>query len=174
MEIRTVVSSWQRGSDAWLHNAMTRYNTANRLIKNRSIKWMGNFPDQPPCGITRQTRISIKGNDEAHVGRQRSRGCHKVCVDSSPQQSVKFMKLAALALPAHPLLLNFIPSSISMDEKKSICVVTTVQLQDSAFCTVKKSCVLRSKYYARIEPVRDKCKIQFTRPARKKMNFQSV
>ena len=83
---------------------------------------MRHLADQPPHGVARQPRVGVEGEDIADVLRKRWLGAgqrHERGVCGPAQQSVQFVELAALALPANPAPFAFVPNPSAMQQEEA-------------------------------------------------------
>ena len=135
-------------------------NQASRAVQVRPVEGVGNLSDKAPGGSDRQPRIGIQRHHVANAGRQdRSMAIdrHERRVGGAAKQAIELVQLAALALPADPPPLAFIPDAPAMQEKEARAVprwsVLRVEPRDAGCCLVEKSLVVRGVFGGRIAPV---------------------
>ncbi len=109
---RALAPRGKRRRDARLQHRIALDHATGDCIESRAIQGVGQFPDQSSRRATRQPRVGIERDHVAHVGRHAVR--ELVCSDEArvgcaPQESIQFVKLAALSLPAHPPTLGGAP-----------------------------------------------------------------
>ena len=96
---------------------------AGGRIEPRPIQRVSHFSHQPACRISRQPGIRIKCDDVPDIrwnDRAAAVDLDESRVRCAAQQLVQFVEFAALALPAHPLLLPAAPHPPPMKQHKSV------------------------------------------------------
>ena len=128
-----------RGRDARLQHRVPVDDPARLGIERRAIERVRHQADETGGGAPGKTRIRVEGDDEPNVGgdgRTPTRDRHERRVARPPKQAVELVKLAALALPPHPLALGRVPHTPAMQQEKAIAAVgrrtvATIQIRDA-------------------------------------------
>ena len=111
LEDRAVIIDRQGWCHARLQYAVSTDDTSQARIEPRPVQRVSQLADQPPRRVARKFRVGVERDDEADIRGKPAADDHETRVAGAPEQAVQFMELAALALPAHPRSLLWIPAS---------------------------------------------------------------
>ena len=75
-----------------------------------------NLADQRRHCATRQTGVAVQRDDKAHAFGRAGTGVHEGRLGAPQQQVVQLGQFAALALPAHPYVVGFVPDPGTMQQ----------------------------------------------------------
>ena len=120
---RAFAAHRQRRRDAWLKHRVAFDHSTARRVEPGPIQRMSHLADQTPHGISRQAGIGIQRDDVAYVRWDDGRPAADIDesrVRRAAQQLVQFVQFAALALPAHPLLLPLAPDPPPMKQHEAV------------------------------------------------------
>src|SRR5437867_12000187 len=109
-------------ADPWLKDRVTLDDAPELEVEARAIERMLDHADQLPGHVARQSCVAVE-RDAVAGARQDSGIAHlhgEAGVGSAPQQSVEFLDLAALALPAHPHALAAVPAPRAMERVAAV------------------------------------------------------
>src|SRR6185503_6922018 len=128
-----------------------------------------------------QPRVRVQGDDildtlghprRAPVEAEESR------VASAAQQAVEFVQLAALALPADPQLLAFVPDPSAMEQQEPVAAgrrrVPAVQAGNGFDSDLQQRVVAFGRLACRIRPVREQSELNVPADTCEMMDFQSL
>jgi len=160
LEERALAADGQRRRDARLQHRMAFHDPAGDCVEAGPVERMRHLPDQPADRVTRQLRVGVERDDVAdirgHGGRlpveAQERG-----VGRAAQELVQFVKLAALALPAHPSPLACVPNPPAVEQQEALAAgrraVAPVEPSDALHCSRKESPVTRDVLGRGIDPI---------------------
>src|SRR5687768_2746020 len=95
------------------------------MVEARPIERVTHLADQPANRVARKSRVGVERDDVANINEQDIRqlgGRDEGCVGRTAQEPVQLVQLTALALPADPATLAFVPHSAAMQQQKAITV----------------------------------------------------
>ena len=132
-------------------------------IEPRPVQGMGKLSDQPPGRPDRQARIGIQRDDVSDTGRQRGHltiDRQEGRIGGAAKQAIELVQLAALTLPAHPLLFTFVPDAPAMQKEEPRAIlggsILLVQPGDAGSRFVEQRHIIRTMFRRAVVPVREK------------------
>src|SRR4029079_491763 len=111
----------RRPADARLQDAVAFRHTPGDSVEARLVERMRDDADETPGRVARQSRVRVERDAVA------DRGEHADITDldreagvgGAAQQPIEFFDLAALAFPAHPRVLAFVPLARAMEQEEA-------------------------------------------------------
>ena len=138
LEQRSLAPGRQRRRDPRLQDRVPLGHTAGARIEQRAVEGVRHLPDQSPGGSARQARVGVEGDHVANAGghgRRATADGQEGRVGGAAQKSVQLVQLAALAFPADPFSLAFVPDAPAMEQEEAIPVrpasVSLIQARDA-------------------------------------------
>ena len=124
LEQRAFATDGQRRRHSRLQYGVAFDDAARGRVEARMIERMRELADQASHGFSRQACICIERDDVANIRRngQRAPVSMNVVSRCATQQLIQLMQFAALALPAHPLLLPFAPDTAAMQHIETLAL----------------------------------------------------
>src|SRR5664279_5235536 len=117
---------------------MATHDAASARIEPGTVERVRDFSHQSPTCTDGQARICVQRYDIAYSGRYgwfSTVDCQKRGVQCAAQQSIEFVKLAALAFPSDPLAFPVVPDTAPVQKQKARAAfraaVVLVQSRDS-------------------------------------------
>ncbi len=122
LEGRGLLLRGQARGHARLEDRVAADHLRLRIVRGevRGVQWMRHLPHQPLGGGAGQARVRVQGDHIAERARQvpldRGEGGARV----PREHAVQLLKLAALALPAHPHALGGVPHTPAVEEEEPL------------------------------------------------------
>ena len=138
---------------------MARDHAARSGIDLGRIQLVRHLADQAQRRAAGHARVGIERDDIAHIPgepRERVVEIQEARVARAAQQPVEFVKLAALALPPHPLALEGVPlaAAVQKKEERPFACMARVQRSDARAREVEQGLVRGRGFVVAVEPVR--------------------
>ena len=146
--------------DARLHDAVALDDPPEARIEAGPVEDVGHLADQPADRLARHARVRIERDDVADSARNRGRlavNGYEAGVVGTAEQPVELLELAALALPAHPLLLGGVPLPAAMEKQEAVAgdaaSVAPVETGDAGLGAGEQRVVAVGLLAGRVRPV---------------------
>ena len=118
-----LAAAWKRDRHPRLHDSVTAGYPAGSGIEYWLVERVRQLAGQFSGGIARQQGIGVEHDDISYALRQIRGNIHKGCIRRPAEQPVEFVKLATLALPAHPHGFGGVPSAGAMQQHEPVVAV---------------------------------------------------
>ena len=146
LEERALAADGQRRRDARLQHRIAFHDPAGDGIEARPVEGMRHLPDQPADCVARQLRVSVERDDIADVrgyGGWLPVDAQERGIRGAAQESVQFVQLAALALPADPPTFAFVPDPPAMEQEEAVAAgrrtMALIESSDPFHCDREES-----------------------------------
>ena len=167
--------------DARLEDRIALDDASPRGIDNRLVQRMRHLADQPLHRVGRKPRIRVQGDHIMDVLGHRRRApveAEEGRVPGASKQAVQLVQLAALALPADPQALTFVPHPPAMEQKEPVAAgrrrVPAVQSGNGFDGSLQQCVVALDRLACRIGPVREQGELDFPADAGEMVDFQPL
>ena len=178
---RAFVADRKVRSDARLEDRIALDDAPPGGVDNRLVQRMRHLADQPPHRVGRKPRIRVQGDDIMDALRH----CRRAPVEAeegrvagAAQQAVQLVQLAALALPADPQALAFVPHAAAMEQEEPVAAgrrrVPAVQAGDRFDRGLQERVVALDRLACRIGPVREQGELDLPADACEMMDLQPL
>ena len=128
---------------------------------------------QPARGVAGELGVGIKRQDKADSFRKLAADDNKARINCTAEQAVQLMELAALAFPAHPLVLLRVPLPRAVQQQEPVGAVAQIEAQNSVQSDVQEIRIGWCMFRAGISPVGQKGKIKLSVGVRQESELQA-
>jgi hypothetical protein len=159
-----------------LQDSVAFRDAAQTVVEPRTVQRMRQRPDETAPSFEREMRVRIQRNDVPHRLKQLEITVQDEVarVRRSTQHAIEFRKLAALAFPAHPESLAWIPAPLAMKVEKAIRTVPRVQVVDALFRVSENGDILRPRWFTRVPKISQQAEVEVGVAIPQKSHFQVV
>ena len=142
-----------------------------------TVEGVGHLADELDGTAARQARVGIERDDVADAAadlRDDLGHDDEACTGDPAQETIEFVQLAALALPAHPFALPGIPDAPAVQQQKARFAVLRVEICDAFLSCSQTRFIKRRGLGIAIFPIGEQRQIQIAVSVGEIVDFQRL